>query len=220
MSNDQSTHNQLVEAGGAYSVIAVSFEEDNNAYKALTVLKELDSEGRIGVQEGVVVERAEDGQVIEKDRTESGVLTSTAGGGLVGLLVGIIGGPVGMLIGGATGLLVGSMFDLADYEETDSALAGISGAVKVGHTALLAVVSERSHEVVDSAMSDLGGTVLRRSVAAVEAEVAAAEDAARKAKREARKELVQARHEQNKTAINAKIDELKTKLHRGQKTPA
>ncbi len=220
MSNDQFTQNQLVSDGGAYNVIAVSFEDDNNAYKALTVLKELDSEARIGVQEGVVVERAEDGQVIEKDRSESEVLASTAGGGLVGLLVGIIGGPVGMLIGGTTGLLIGSMFDLADYDETDSALAGISGAVKVGRTALLAVVSERSHEVVDSAMSELGGSVLRRSVADVEAEVAAAEDAARKAKREARKELVQAHHEQNKAAISAKVDALKTKVHRGNKTPA
>ena len=220
MSNDQSTQNQLVPDGGTYNVIAVSFEDDNNAYKALTVLNELNSEARISLQEGVVAERGDDGQVVEKDRTEPELLPGTASGGLVGLLVGIIGGPVGMLIGGSTGLLVGSMFDLADYDETDSALAGISGAVKVGHTALLAVVSERSHEVVDSAMADLGGTVLRRSVADVEAEVAAAEDAARKAKREARKELIQARHEQNKAAINAKADALKTKVHHGQKTPA
>ena len=220
MTNDQFTQNELVPDGGAYNVIAVSFEEDNNAYKALTVLKELDSEGRIGLQEGVVAERGDDGQVVEKDETESEALVGTASGGLVGLLVGIIGGPVGMLIGGSTGLLVGSMFDLADYDETDSALAGISGAVKVGHTALLAVVSERSPEVVDSSMAELGGTVLRRSVADVEVEVAAAEDAARKAKREARKELVKAHHEKNKAAINAKVDALKTKVHRGKKTPA
>jgi uncharacterized membrane protein len=130
--------------------------------------------------------------VIEKDRIESMFLPSTAGGGLIGLLIGIIGGPFGMLIGGTAGLFVGSVFDLADIEETDSALGGISSSVRVGHTALLAVVTEQSPEVIDAAISGLGGTVLRRSVADVEAEIAAAEKAERKAKWEARKELLRA----------------------------
>lgn len=201
-------------------MISVSFEDDRNAYNALTLLKEIDSQHRVGVQEGVVVERAEDGQVIEKDRIESMFLPSTAGGGLIGLLIGIIGGPFGMLIGGTAGLFVGSVFDLADIEETDSALGGISSSVRVGHTALLAVVTEQSPEVIDAAMSGLGGTVLRRSVADVEAEIAAAEKAERKAKWEARKELLRGRHEHDQAAIKAKIEELKAKLHHGQKAPA
>ena len=90
--------------------------------------------------------------------------------------------------------------------------------VKPGHTALLAVVDEPSTEIVDTAMSDLGGTVVRRSVADVEAEVAAAEDAERKAKLEARKELDRARRERDKTAVNAKLDALKAKLHHGQQS--
>lgn len=218
MSDQQITHNELVtEGSGAYSVIAVSFEDDANAYNALTVLKELDSQRRIGVQEGVVVERADDGQVIEKDRIESSFLASTAGGGLVGLLIGILGGPLGMLIGGTTGLLVGSLFDISDIEETESALAGISSAVKIGHTAVLAVVTEQTHEVIDTAMSSLGGTVLRRSVADVESEIAAAEEAERKAKHEARKQLIETRRAQSKAAVDAKLDELKAKRPRRQK---
>jgi uncharacterized membrane protein len=221
MTDQHTTPNQVVTDGwGESSVIAVSFEDDRNAYNALTVLKELDTQRRVGVQEAVVVERADDGQVNEKDRIESTFLPATAGGGLTGLLLGIIGGPFGMLIGGTTGLLVGSLFDLADVDETDSALAGISSSVRIGHTALLAVVSEQSHEVVDAAMSGVGGTVLRRPVAEVEAEVAAAEEAERKAKREARKELLRARRERNQATINAKVEELKAKLHHSQKSPA
>ena len=54
MTHQQSAHNQLVTEGwGAYSVIAVSFEDDHNAYNALTLLKELDSQKRVGVQEAV-----------------------------------------------------------------------------------------------------------------------------------------------------------------------
>lgn len=185
--SDREPDRLVSDGDGLYSVIAVSFEEDRNAYKALTILKELDSQRQVGVQEGVVVVRGEDGQVVEEDRIAPMFLPSTTGGGLVGLLIGIIGGPFGMLIGAAGGLLIGSLFDLQDIDETESALGSISSAVTVGRTALLAVVAERSAAVIDAAMSELEGTVLRRSVDDVEAEIAAAEQAERKAKREARK---------------------------------
>jgi uncharacterized membrane protein len=212
MTNEQLTSN--------HNVIAVSFDNDHEAYHALTLLKELDSQQRIGVHEAVVVVRGEDGQLVEKDGTESPALAGTASGGLIGLLLGIIGGPLGVLIGGATGLMVGSLYDLADYEETDSALGAISSSVQVGRTALLAEVVEETPEVVDAAMSGVGGTVLRRSVAEVEAEIAVAEEAERKAKREARKELIRSRHEHDKAAANTKVEALKAKVHRGQSTSA
>ena len=219
MTNEPPTNNsEAPEGWEAYNVIAVSFDDDANAYNALTVLKELDSQRRVGVQHAVVVIRDEDGQLIEKDAIESMFLQSTAGGTLVGLLIGIIGGPLGVLIGGTTGLLVGSMFDLYDIDETESALGAISGSLKVGRTGLLAVVTEQSPEVIDVAMSNVGGTVLRRSVDDVEAEIAAAESAQRQAQHEARKELLRSRREQNKAAVNAKLEELKAKVHHGEKS--
>jgi uncharacterized membrane protein len=215
--NNPSTTTAADELDGQ-SVIAVSFEDDGNAYKALTLLGELGSQHRIGVQEAVVVARGEDGQVVAKDRLESSAVPGAATGGLLGLLIGIIGGPLGVLVGGTYGLFVGSLFDIYDADAADSALGAISSSVKVGHAALLAVVDEPSTEIVDAAMSDVGGTVARRSLADVEAEIAAAEDAERKAKREARKELHRARRDRDKAAVNAKVAELKGKLHHGQQT--
>jgi len=213
MSELQSNRNTLtVEGWGHYSVIAVSFEDDDNAYAALTVLKELDSQHQVGMDEAVVILRQADGRVVEKDRVASAPVPNTIGGGLVGLLVGIIGGPLGMLIGGTAGVFVGSLFDLEDAEKTDSALTALSSSARPGHTAVLAVVTEQSREVIDAAMRGLGGTVLRRSVHEVEAEIAAAEHAERKARREARKELEQAHREHNKAAAHAKVEELKARL--------
>jgi len=100
-------------------VIAVSFEDDDNAYPALTLLKELDSQHQVGVAEAMVVVREPDGRVVEKDRIASFPLQATAGVGLIGLLVGIIGGPLGMLIGAGSGLFVGSLFDLQDTPRGD-----------------------------------------------------------------------------------------------------
>jgi uncharacterized membrane protein len=203
-----------------HNVVAVSFEDDRQAYNAMTSLKQLDAQGQIGVREAVVVVRGEDGQLVAKEHVESPVMAGAAGGGLVGLLIGVIGGPLGVLIGGTYGLLVGSLFDLYEMDETGSALGAISSAARLDHTALLAVVDEQSREVLDVAMTDLDGTVVRRPVAEVEAEIAAAEQAERKAKAEARKELVRGRREHDKAAVQSKVNELKNKLRRDHQTGA
>jgi uncharacterized membrane protein len=204
------------------NVIAVTFEDDANAYEALTNLKELESQGQIGIRGAAVVSRDETGSVHDKDEVGGDSATGTATGGIVGLLIGILGGPFGILIGGATGLLIGSLFDDSDNDETESVLAEISTSIRVGRNALLAEVSEQSPEVIDAAMTRLGGTVIRRRSDDVEAEVAAAEHAQREAKLKARKELLHARHEKHIHQIREKLAELMAKLHRHSKaaTPA
>ena len=200
------------------NVLVVRFgedpENDKNAYQALTDLKQLDSQGQIKVAGAAVVTRDTDGRVDVKDEVGNDPYAGMASGGLIGLLVGIIGGPLGMLLGGAYGSLVGSFVDLGDVEETGSVLAEISKQAQPRRTALLAQVTEQSPDVIDSAMSRLGGQVMRRPVADVEEEIAAAQDAQMTAEREARKELRKARVEQTKADAHSKVEELKSKLHR------
>jgi uncharacterized membrane protein len=202
------------------NVIVVGFADDDRAYEAMTTLNELASQGQIGLAEAAVVIRDDDGHIDVKDQVASDTWAGTASGGLVGLLLGILGGPLGILLGGATGIAVGSLFDLADGDDTDSALSQVSKTVKVGRTSLIAQVEEQSPEVVDAAMARLTGTVVRRSVADVEAEIAAAEDAQREAKRKARAELRTARHEKRQQDVHAKVEELKAKLHPDRKAAA
>jgi uncharacterized membrane protein len=196
------------------NVLAVTFEEDSKAYEALTTVKQLDAQDQINLAAAAVVVRTDDGRLETKDQVGDDGIEGTATGGLIGLIIGILGGPFGVLLGGATGLLVGSLFDLADDDDTESALEELSRSAQVGRTTLLAQVNEQSPEVVDTAMARLGGTVLRRSMDDVEAEIAAAEDAQRAAKKAARKQLREQRRAQAKEKIHAKIEELKAKLHR------
>jgi uncharacterized membrane protein len=202
-----------MKGGTMENVLAVNFADDANAYEALTKLKELDSQGQLALAGAAVVVRGEDGSIEIKDEVGDIGYTGTATGGVVGLIIGILGGPLGVLLGGATGVLIGSLFDLDDADEAESVLGDISRSARVGHTALLAEVSEQSPEVVDAAIERLDGTIVRRSVEDVEAEIAAAEDAQRAAKKEARKRLHEQRQAQRKEKIQAKIAELKAKLH-------
>jgi uncharacterized membrane protein len=199
------------------NVIAVGFADDSTAFEALTTLKELDSQGQLKLVEGAVVTRADDGHIDVKDQVADDELVGTATGGLLGLVIGILGGPLGVLIGGATGLLVGSLFDLDDADTTDSVLSEVSKTIHVGRNALLAQVVEQSPEVIDTAMARLSGTVVRRSVYDVKSEIVAAEEAQRQAKREARKKLRDARHEQHRDEVQAKFEDLKAKLHPDRK---
>jgi uncharacterized membrane protein len=216
---DNPQHN----AGGdvfasAYNVISVSFDPDSNAYTALTELKQLDSQGQLNLEAAAVVERrGDDGQIVVKDQVGDTEFAGTATGGFLGLLIGILGGPLGVLLGGTYGLMVGSLVDLSEVEDTESVLSQISASVQPGHAALLAQVTEQSPEVVDTAMTNLGGTVLRRSVEDVEAEIAAAEKAQRQAKREANKELMRGRQERTKDQAHAHVEQLKAKLPRHEK---
>jgi uncharacterized membrane protein len=191
------------------NVIAVSFAENSAAYEAFSKLKELDRQEQISLGGAAIVEREENGQLITRDQVEDPRLSATATGGLVGLVIGILGGPFGVLIGAATGLLIGSLFDLEDAADEGSVLATISNTVNPGKTVVIAELSEQGDEVVDSAMAGLGGSVLRRRVEEVEAEIAAAEEAQKVAKREARKKLHAERRTQLREQIEQKVEALK-----------
>ena len=200
------------------NVLVVSFGEDpqndTNAYQALTALKQLDSQDQIKIAGAAVIARDVDGRVDVKSEVGDDPFLGIAGGGTIGLLVGIIGGPLGVLLGGATGVLVGSLFDISEVETTESVLSEISKQVQPTRSAVVAQVSEQSPEVIDAAMARLGGHVMRRPAFEVEQEIAAAGDAQRTADREARKELHQARVQKTKEDAHAKVEELKAELHR------
>jgi uncharacterized membrane protein len=202
------------------NVLVVTFgedpENDKNAYQALTDLKQLDSQDQIKITGAAVVTRDADGRVDVKSDVGEDPYAGTASGGVIGLLVGIIGGPLGMLLGGAYGMLVGSLFDIDEVDTTESVLGEISKQVQPTRTALLAEVTEQSPEVIDAAMARLGGEILRRPAADVEEEIAVAAEAQRKAEDEARLELLKARREQSKEDAHAKVEELKAKLHRSK----
>ena len=198
------------------NVLVIGFGDDPkndvNAYQALTDLEQLASQGQIDIAGAAVITRDLDGRVDVKSQTEDDPYIGTASGGTIGLLLGIIGGPLGMLLGGTYGALVGSLFDLDDATTTESVLGEISKQVQPTRTAVLVQVTEQSPEVIDTAMARLGGHVMRRPAFEVEQEIAAAQDAQRKAEREARSELRKARAEKTKDDAHAKVEALKSKL--------
>ena len=122
----------------------------------MTALGELDSQKQIEVVSAAVVTRGEDGQIQVKDETADYDLPGTAAGGILGLVIGILGGPLGVLIGGSYGLLVGSLFDAADSDDTQSVLAEMSKRIEPAAPPRCWLRwSKPSYEVIDRAIARL-----------------------------------------------------------------
>jgi uncharacterized membrane protein len=71
MTNIDVQQNGRVNATSTHNVIAVSFDPDNDAYQALTTLKELDVRGRLGIEAAAVVVRGDSGQIVVTDHVGS-----------------------------------------------------------------------------------------------------------------------------------------------------
>ena len=81
------------------NVVVVRFTEPSKAYQALSVLKESDAEGRIGLESAAVVERMANGELRIPESADNVGPVGTASGSLIGMLIGVLGGPVGVLLG-------------------------------------------------------------------------------------------------------------------------
>jgi uncharacterized membrane protein len=194
------------------SVVVVGFKENSKAYESLSVLKSLSDKQQLTARSAALVERDQSGKMQIKDSfdTETGV--PTVGGGFVGLLLGAIAGPYGMLLGLGGGAVAGGSYEMKRGDEQDEVLAQLNAAINPGHTVLVAQVNEPTVDVLDKAMDDLGGVVVRRSEADVLTELEAAEDAshaaqeaARKAVREKKKTEIKEKREDRIAALKAKF---------------
>jgi uncharacterized membrane protein len=76
-------------------------------------------------------------------------------GGLIGLTLGVLGAPLGLLLGGVWGALLGSLIDLDALAEEESVLATMARALQPGTTAVIAQVTEPTTDIVDTEMERL-----------------------------------------------------------------
>jgi uncharacterized membrane protein len=196
------------------NVLVIRFSEPSKAYQALSVLKEANAEGRIGLRAAAVVERTAEGQLRIAEGAENVALEGTAAGGLIGMLVGVLGGPLGMLLGWGTGALMGGVIDVTRAEKGEDALTTLGSAISPGSTAIIADVAEPAIEVVDGEMAKLSGEVTRRPAVDVMAELEAAEEATEAAAKEARRKTREKRKAEVSEKLSERVGKLKARLGR------
>ena len=169
------------------NMIVVTFDEPSKAYQALSVLKHQSLERKIKLHSGAVVERSASGTyaIKESETPRAGSTTST--GGLIGAVVGILGGPLGVLLGWGAGALTGAAIEANDAVSSLAALRSVGEKIAPGATGLVAELEEEQPHQTDWELGALGGTVNRWTTAEIEADIKAAQQAQDTAEREARR---------------------------------
>ncbi len=145
------------------------------------------------------------------DSYESPMITdgSAFSGGLFGSLLGIIGGPLGMLLGGSTGVLIGSMHDEMKSTATTSMLDSICERLQENSVAIVAIVSEDKEEALDAVLSKFAAVIMRHDAAFVAEEVAEAERLQLDLQHQARAHMLAEKKQDFKEKMQKKQEEMK-----------
>lgn len=193
----------------AQNILVSIFEVESEAFQALTQLKQAPGNDKSYMPSAILVKK-ENGTLHMLDGYDTGATTTDdmAIGGLVGALIGILGGPIGVLIGGSYGMLVGSAFDANDALVNASLLEQIAGKLEEGEVAIIGLAYEEDETILDEKFAGFKTIIARFDAATVAAEVAEAEKMANEMARQARQEL----RDQKKAARKEKREEQKAKL--------
>jgi uncharacterized membrane protein len=200
-------------------ILAVVFDNEKKAYEGKTALRQVEQDGDIVIYNGAVVTKHADGTASVKEFDDfggTGAIAGTALGGLIGLL----GGPAGMVVGAASGLFAGAIVDVGYFDDArvgEDFVADLFKSLTPNKVAVVAEVDEEWTTPVDTRMEALGGTVYRRSMWEVRDIADQKEIAAMKA------DLAQLKAEQakvnaeRKAKLQKKIEQLQAKINAQQK---
>lgn len=144
------------------SLVVISFDSPDEAATVLEALKGQKKYGNISFDDTAVVSKDLDGKVHVKNNVSHGTMTSTAVGGLLGLLLGGLLFPVAaLLIGAGGGALFGRLLHLGvdgDFVKE------ISDALQPGTSALFVLVHDANPAVVRAVLEDHHGKIMQTTL--------------------------------------------------------
>jgi uncharacterized membrane protein len=189
------------------TMLVVVFNSESKAYEGTNALAQLDKEGSITVHAGTVIKKNAEGKTVVLKTVDDYPL-DTLGGTAIGSLIGLLGGPYGVIVGAAMGTLVGATGDLYRSGVSAEFVDNVSAILTPGKYAVVADISEEWTTPLDIKMEKLGGLVFRTARLDVEAVQMSSEIAATDREIEQlNMEMKQAGNER-KAKLQAKIDKL------------
>ena len=133
------------------TLIAIRFDEPLMAQEMLLAFARLVKQGAVEMEDAAIVLKDTDGKIRLQQTRDVMAGQGAASGGWVGALVGIIGGPVGILAGGALGAAAGGLFaKLRDYGIDNDEMKEMGEKLSRGEAALFVLLE--SYDVSAVAM--------------------------------------------------------------------
>ncbi len=174
-----------------YNIVGAMFASEEEARKALEALAEAPKiNGTTILQMSLVKRKGGELKLCDNFTSEHLTGNDTVKGGLIGGLIGILGGPVGMLLGGATGALLGKAVDKEDKLDSQTLIAQAAQKLEEGDLALIILADETDEAILDRMLVKYNVVVIRYDAEVIAKEVEKAE--------KLEKELAEAKEEENK----------------------
>lgn len=155
-------------------VAVLTFGEDTQSYKAFSVIKKYHLEHQLKVEQIAVIKRKIDGELSVEDFLDITGADKTNKGGLIGMFVGILGGPFGVLLGGLIGSTIGIFRDKKEVTHAYSVFENTLKSIKPGKTGVIAIVEETKEDVLDNIVHEGNGKIDRYLEAELRSEIEAA----------------------------------------------
>ena len=192
------------------NVVMVLFDVESEAYQALAELRRDAINPSYTISQMGLVKK-QNGRITPCEGFDSGVDTRDdfVKGGLLGGLVGILGGPLGVLFSGSLGALLGNVKDTLDAERDISMLECVGEKTQENQVALIALLQETEEQVFDRRVSKFKTEILRWDAAVIADEVEEAEKLEREMDRQARDRIRNQKKEERKQ----NIEEKRNKIH-------
>ncbi|HWV24421.1 MAG TPA: DUF1269 domain-containing protein [Thermomicrobiales bacterium] len=168
------------------NILIATFDDESKTYQAFSDLKRAASQGQLKIEGMTIVHRTLDGRFEVRDAAMKPFGGAMAGG-IIGSLVGILGGPIGILLGWGAGSLIGGFRDAHELRSDQTLFQRLTENMEVGGTALVGEFEEHDQNVANQIVRKLSGELLRRPTSEVQADILAAEHASDAASREARR---------------------------------
>lgn len=172
------------------NVIVAAFNVESEGYQALSELRQAVADKTYLVSAAALVKKEKDA-CYYLDGFDTGAHTANDAmiGGLIGMTIGLLAGPLGVLLGGSFGSLVGMTADMGDAALELSMLDQIADKLDDGTVALVALSLEENDDAIDAKLSKFDTVIARFDAEAVAEEVDRAYEAQAELARQAREEV-------------------------------
>ena len=192
------------------NVVAVIFRNESEGFQAITELRNEPVTEKYAILQAALIKR-QGGELTLCDSFDSRIQSGEKAlvGGMMGTLLGVLGGPIGVILMGSYGALAGSMAGKADAAEGAAMLELVAGKLLDGELAMVALVDEAQEVDLDEKLVKFNDIEIARfDAAVVAAELEEAEKMQLEMLRQTRMQLRKVALEEHRQKVEAKRAEL------------
>ena len=115
------------------NILIVNYKVESEAYQALSQLKRDTANSNYTISQAVIVKKV-NGKLEAQDGFNADLSAGDDAwtGSLVGSLIGILGGPIGILLGGSVGMMIGGAVDASDAAKNASLIEKAGDCITEG----------------------------------------------------------------------------------------